>query len=82
VGSSNIDPFSLLLAREANLVVLDQDFAHQLANSLRLTMAQDAPALDPHAWHPDRRPVARLLEWTAYSLVRFAVRVIGNRGRP
>ncbi len=30
VGSSNIDPFSLFLAREANLVVLDEPFAAQL----------------------------------------------------
>jgi cardiolipin synthase len=29
VGSSNIDPFSLLLAREANVVVHDVDFAFQ-----------------------------------------------------
>ncbi len=34
VGSSNIDPFSLLLAREANLVTLDRDFASTLRESL------------------------------------------------
>ncbi len=34
VGSSNIDPFSLLLAREANVVVRDADFARQLRTRL------------------------------------------------
>ncbi len=34
VGSSNIDPFSLLLAREANVVVRDAGFGAQLRSSL------------------------------------------------
>ena len=37
VGSSNLDPLSLLLAREANVVVRDKDFASE----------QPAPALMP-----------------------------------
>lgn len=39
VGSSNIDPFSLLLAREANLVVQDADFAQELRASLLAEIA-------------------------------------------
>jgi len=39
VGSSNIDPFSLLLAREANLVVQDADFAQELRASLLTEIA-------------------------------------------
>ena len=35
VGSSNIDPFSLLLAREANVVVDDEAFASELRASLQ-----------------------------------------------
>jgi len=34
VGSSNIDPFSLWLAREANLAVNDPGFAGSLRNDL------------------------------------------------
>jgi len=40
VGSSNIDPFSLLLAREANLLVQDEKFAHQLRDSLLAVVAK------------------------------------------
>ena len=42
VGSSNIDPFSLLLAREANLVVQDAGFAGELRASLLAAIADDA----------------------------------------
>ncbi|MDP2706822.1 MAG: cardiolipin synthase ClsB, partial [Burkholderiales bacterium] len=38
VGSSNIDPFSLLLAREANIVVDDQPFAQELRSNLQRDM--------------------------------------------
>jgi cardiolipin synthase len=34
VGSSNLDPFSLLLSLEANVVVDDEGFAEQLKLSL------------------------------------------------
>jgi cardiolipin synthase len=34
VGSSNLDPFSLLLALEANVVVDDENFAKKLKQSL------------------------------------------------
>lgn len=35
IGSSNIDPFSLLLAREANIMVLDKSFASQLKKNIK-----------------------------------------------
>src|SRR5690606_16413445 len=34
VGSSNLDPFSLLLAREANVYVRDEAFARELTQAL------------------------------------------------
>ncbi|CAN5284766.1 cardiolipin synthase ClsB [soil metagenome] len=46
VGSSNIDPLSLLLAREANVVVLDATFARSLAASIDLAIA-DSIRVDP-----------------------------------
>ncbi|CAN5203257.1 cardiolipin synthase ClsB [soil metagenome] len=39
VGSSNIDPLSLLLAREANVVVIDQAFARSLIASIDAAIA-------------------------------------------
>src|SRR5690606_36307513 len=42
VGSSNIDPFSLLVAREANVAVRDRGFARQLRDSLQEAMASGA----------------------------------------
>ena len=42
VGSSNIDPFSLLLAREGNLAVQQAGFAGELRASLLAAIARDA----------------------------------------
>ncbi|MBK9160483.1 MAG: cardiolipin synthase ClsB [Nitrosomonadales bacterium] len=64
VGSSNIDPFSLLLAREANLMVQDAGFAAELRASLFDAIAQDASRIDPAEW--------RTLGWGARLLVRFS----------
>ncbi len=47
VGSSNLDPLSLLLAREANLVMKDKHFASELAKHLSHAMARSGPAVDP-----------------------------------
>jgi cardiolipin synthase len=70
VGSSNIDPFSLLLAREANVVVRDHGFAVQLAASLQ--RALDNAAREVVAADLERRSLpARALRWLAYSLVRL-----------
>lgn len=80
VGSSNIDPFSLLLAKEANLVVRDRIFACTLAASLAEAIRDDAEELSSHdwkrlSWH------SRLLRWTCYQLVRFAIGIAGYGGR-
>jgi len=50
VGSSNIDPFSLLLAREANIVVDDQPFAHELRSNLQRDMESGATIVAKTAW--------------------------------
>lgn len=76
VGSSNIDPFSLLLAKEGNLVVRDPDFAAQLRASLQAAMDAgasriDAAGLAAQPWH------ARLLNWLSYGLVRAAMGLAG-----
>ena len=76
VGSSNIDPFSLMLAREANVVIRDDGFASELRSSLQQTMALGAQAITTH----DRRIRAlpnRLIGWLAYGLVRLMVEMVG-----
>lgn len=70
VGSSNIDPFSLLLAREANVVVRDAGFATQLRNSLGRACAEDAIEIT-HAEFRRSTLLARALRWGAYGLVRL-----------
>ena len=76
VGSSNIDPFSLLLAREANIVVDDTTFTRELRQRLQQAIRQSA-ALDPADWQ--RRPwLRRMLSWLAYESVRVMVGFAGG----
>ena len=76
VGSSNIDPFSLLLAREANVVVEDAAFSRDLQQRLQQAINQ-SEALDPADWQ--RRGWARrTLSWLAYGGVRLMVGLVGG----
>ena len=76
VGSSNIDPFSLLLAREANIVVDDASFADDLHRSLRQAMQKGAHRLPADSWQ--RLPwTSRLLRLASYNLVRILVGMTG-----
>lgn len=76
VGSSNIDPFSLLLAKEANIVVRDTVFAQTLRASLHAAMETGADELDRKAWR-QRWWGARLLSWASYQLARLLIDVAG-----
>jgi len=75
VGSSNIDPFSLLVAREANIVVEDAGFARDLQQRLQQAITQSLP-LDPADWQRRRWP-QRMLSWLAYGVVRLLVGLAG-----
>jgi cardiolipin synthase A/B len=80
VGSSNIDPFSLLLAREANLVVEDQRFAGVLRNLLLEDIARGARVVRARHW--SRQPLWRRIPyWIAYGLARLVIGFIGLGGR-
>jgi cardiolipin synthase len=70
VGSSNIDPMSLLLAREANVMIDDADFACELKASLNDAMALGAVRVDSVSWQRQSLP-ARMMTWFCYELVRF-----------
>jgi cardiolipin synthase A/B len=77
VGSSNLDPLSLLLAREANVFVRDDAFAAELRAHL-LSAIDEGHRVEPEA-HMNRPPVTRLLNWVAYALMRAAIFVMGKR---
>lgn len=80
VGSSNIDPFSLLLAREANVVVEDLEFAARLRSSLEAAMRDGARELRREDWR--QLPMLRRgLSWLAYQGVRLAIGLAGYGGR-
>ena len=76
IGSSNIDPFSLLLARESNVVVDDAGFAAMLKERLERAIdgGSEIQVLDRHR----KRPlVIRALNWLSFVLLRLAVSVSG-----
>ena len=76
VGSSNIDPFSLLLAREANAVVDDRSFAAQLRASLLGLIESGARPVMRSAW--SKQPLlARSLAWLSYGIFRVSAGLLG-----
>lgn len=78
VGSSNLDPLSLLLAREANVVVEDTAFAEDLSTRLREAVANHGVRIDPAVY--SRRPLGqRIRDWMAYALMRLALLLTGQR---
>ena len=70
VGSSNIDPFSLLLAREANVVVEDEAFSGALRASLQGAIEGGAREVRADHWRRRTLP-ARLAHWSCYGFARL-----------
>ena len=78
VGSSNLDPLSLLLAREANVVVNDTAFAGELRSRLVTAMTQSGRAMSPLEY--GNRPLRqRFMEGVALGLMRLALAIQGKR---
>jgi cardiolipin synthase len=78
VGSSNLDPLSLLLAREANVVVEDAGFAQGLRERLEQAMHRGGRLLEPQAFA--HRPwQQRFLEALALGVMRLGLLLIGRR---
>lgn len=76
VGSSNIDPFSLLLAREANVVIEDDIFSGELRNRLMTAITQESTAITAtdkqiFAWFNDT------INWCCFYLVRIMQGMLG-----
>ncbi|MCW5654611.1 MAG: cardiolipin synthase ClsB [Hydrogenophaga sp.] len=78
VGSTNLDPLSLLLAREANVMTTDQRFSDMLHNCLddilqRAGQQVDAQSLLGRPWYQ------RLLDRVAFGIMRTTLFVTGHR---
>lgn len=73
VGSSNLDPLSLMLAREANLVVRDEAFAKALQASLMRAIHTSAVRVE----RSHLRTVSLLFARISYGLIRWAVNLLG-----
>ena len=76
VGSSNIDPFSLLLAREANVVIEDDTFAQELRAYLVAAITQESFAITAvnrnlFSWFNDA------INWLCFYIVRVMQGMLG-----
>lgn len=73
VGSSNIDPLSLLLNLEANVVLLDEPFTETLAQALERAFA-DSTLITTPALRPGLRgwAVRGFVAWLANAYLRLA----------
>lgn len=77
VGSSNIDPFSLMLAREANLAVVDAGFAEELRSSLLGEISKHGHRVQSF----EKSYWSRLLARASYGLIRLLVGLLSQKRR-
>lgn len=78
VGSSNLDPLSLLLAREANITAQSPEFAMGLRQELMHAIEHEGPRMDAAAYA--RRPLRqRCMEFVAYAAMRVALLFQGRK---
>jgi len=76
VGSSNIDPFSLLLSREANVFVDDEAFGEALSISLKMTVETDGLQILTDNWKQQPAYI-RFMSWLSYGLLRLMMGISG-----
>jgi cardiolipin synthase len=76
VGSSNLDPFSLFLNREANVAVFDEGFARQLRESVMAEIQSGAIVCKTEDWQK-RSLLSRMQSWFAYGMARWVAGLIG-----
>jgi cardiolipin synthase len=78
VGSSNLDPLGLLLAREANVVVEDQGFASRLRERLVAAMRDEGQRMERTAYER-RPPLQRVKERLALIVMRALLAIQGKK---
>lgn len=75
VGSSNIDPFSLVLSREANVAVYDRAFAMELRGSMLQEITSGAARILPESLRS--MPLYRRFAiWLSYGIVRVMMGMV------
>ncbi|CAG1009910.1 cardiolipin synthase A/B [Burkholderiales bacterium] len=79
VGSSNIDPYSLLMSREANVFVRDARFADRLRGELHAMISGGARPIDAKRWL-GRSLLSKAVCWIAYGIVRVGMGWLGYGG--
>lgn len=80
VGSSNIDPFSLMMSREANILVDDAAFTKELKDDLSEAIKKGASKVTQSNWLRQHY-FKRLLSWLVYGLVRVMMGFAGYSER-
>jgi cardiolipin synthase len=76
VGSSNIDPFSLMLANEANVVIEDSAFAYELKAEIEETMSR-AEQVTLQSWEKTSL-FKRFFSWMMYGVVKIFLGFVVN----
>jgi cardiolipin synthase len=76
VGSSNIDPFSLALAREANVFVDNVEFSAELRASLHEAIEKRARAVPPNYWARLSFEL-KVRVWLSYRVARLLMAIYG-----
>ena len=79
VGSSNIDPYSLLMAREANVFVRDRGFNGELKRQLTEMISAGSRHVAADDWRLRPR-IYKAAIWIAYGIVRVAMGFLGYGG--
>ena len=79
VGSSNIDPYSLLMAREANVFVRDRGFNDELKRQLAEMISGGSRQVAADDWRVRPR-LYKAAIWIAYGIVRVAMGFLGYGG--
>jgi len=77
VGSSNIDPFSLLLAREANLEIRSTLFTKTLSQELEFSLQHRSKQVNLSDIK-QRTTLTRCTHWLAYTILRIGVALTGQ----
>jgi len=79
VGSSNIDPYSLLMAREANVFVRDRAFNEELKRQLVEMISSGSRQVAAVDWKLRPR-LYKAAIWIAYGIVRVSMGFLGYGG--
>lgn len=78
IGSSNIDPFSLLLAREANIIIKDRIFANELRTDVEFSIQDGAFRVTSKEW-VNGNWAKHIASWIAFGVVRILLGIIGHK---